>query len=478
MVQLLKEQAPSALQRAESNIGLRYSVLLSLPYFNPVQFTIIDPMHNLYLGSGKHAFEVWFERDLIKKKHFTNLEEKMKLFTTPYNAGRLPTSIGSGYGGFTANQWSNWITIFSPVLLKEILPAKDLRCWLLFVRACSLLKPRFIRKCDAESADLYLLQYCKTFERLYGPRSITPNMHLHAHLKQCILDYGPLHAFWCYPFERYNGILGSFYSNKRSIESQLMKKFCLSQAYIHSGFISADIAQYLPSDQQISDTTKRSEDADILKFLHIQSSQLRHIQSFALSPDQTLAKPLQPHMTRVMTTESLTKLKCIYEQLYPAETIAQMSPFYRQHGRVSLSGDIIGSVMPGRNSCQSSSVIAAYWPGSGSSLLSTDYTQKRIGVVQYFIQHSLEVYKDHGRSSKTEKLQHLFCFMKWKKQHPNGNWFGMSAIVCDDCFESQEACCFMPVQRIANKCTFAKLNVKFDDYEDSVFVACPIPIKY
>ena len=54
----------------------------------------------------------------------------------------------------------------------------------------------------------------------------------------------------------------------------------------------------------------------------------------------------------------------------------------------------------------------------------------------------------------------------------------MSAIVCDDCFKSQEACCFMPVQRIANKCAFGKLNVKFDGYEDSVFVACPIPIKY
>ena len=88
-----------------------------------------------------------------------------------------------------------------------------------------------------------------------------------------------------------------------------------------------------------------------------------------------------------------------------------MSHFYHQHGRVSLSGDVIGSMMPGRNSCQSSSVIAAYWPGTGSSLLSIDYTKKRIGVVQYFIHHSLEVYKDHGRSNETEKLQHLFILL-------------------------------------------------------------------
>ena len=396
---LLKERTPASLQRAESNAGLRHSILLSLPYFDPVRFTVIDPMHNLYLGSGKHALEVWVEKDLITKKDFPKLEEQIRSFTTPYNAGRLPTTIGSGYGGFTANQWSNWITIFSPILLKDILPAEDLRCWLLFVRACSLLKPQFIRRCDAESADLFLLQYCKKFQELYGPKSITPNMHLHVHLKQCILDYGPLHSFWCYPFERYNGILGNLHTNRKSIESQLMKKFCTSQAYVSSGTISPTVAQYL---QDILDTTQRSTDSDILIFLHIQGSQLRHISSYALPPNNTLAKPLQPHTSKVLTAESLRKLKSIYEQLYPTKRVAHLPHFFRQYGRVSLSGDIIGCAMQGRNNCHSSSVIAAYWPGSGSSLLSIDYSRKRIGVVQYFIQHSAEFYKDQGSSSETE----------------------------------------------------------------------------
>ena len=33
---------------------------------------------------------------------------------------------------------------------------------------------------------------------------VTPNMHLHCHLKSCVLDYEPLHGFWCFSFERYN----------------------------------------------------------------------------------------------------------------------------------------------------------------------------------------------------------------------------------------------------------------------------------
>lgn len=63
-----------------------------------------------------HAFDVWMERDLIKKKDLALLEEQLTKFTTPHNAGRLPSTIGSGYGGFTANQWSNWITILSPIV--------------------------------------------------------------------------------------------------------------------------------------------------------------------------------------------------------------------------------------------------------------------------------------------------------------------------------------------------------------------------
>ena len=56
-------------------------------------------------------------------------------------------------------------------------------------------------------------------------QSCTPNIHLHLHLHDCILDYGPVYSFWCFAFERYNGLLGSFPVNSRQIEPQIMKKF-------------------------------------------------------------------------------------------------------------------------------------------------------------------------------------------------------------------------------------------------------------
>ncbi len=46
----------------ESKYGVRYSIL---PYFDPIKFTVIDPMHNLFLGTGKHVFKVWVELEYL-----------------------------------------------------------------------------------------------------------------------------------------------------------------------------------------------------------------------------------------------------------------------------------------------------------------------------------------------------------------------------------------------------------------------------
>ncbi len=44
-------------------------------------------------------------------------------------------------------------------------------------------------------------------ETIYGEDKITPNMHMHCHLREVLLDYGPAHSFWLFAFERFNGIL-------------------------------------------------------------------------------------------------------------------------------------------------------------------------------------------------------------------------------------------------------------------------------
>lgn len=155
--------------------------------------------------------------------------------------------------------------------------------------------------------------------------------------------------------------------------------------------------------------------------------------------------------------------------------IVHMPVYYQECGRISAAGDVIGSTKRGPNSI-SSSVIMAYWPGSGNSLGSADSIPMRVGVIQYFIQHTVTL--SSSLATKPEAYSHLFCYVHWKKIHQHADWCGVSARLCTDIFETPSACSFLPVQRIAYRCAHATLPMDFTTHKETVFAACPIPIKY
>ena len=119
----------------EREYGCRYSVLLELPYYDIVRFCVIDPMHNLLLGTAKHVLTVWKSTGIIGDSHFDGIQRKVDAFITPTDIGRIPGKIVSGFSSFTAEQWRNWTLIYSLCSLKEILPYRHYDCWLLFVKS-------------------------------------------------------------------------------------------------------------------------------------------------------------------------------------------------------------------------------------------------------------------------------------------------------------------------------------------------------
>ena len=155
---VLNECLKTKIRSKEAKFGVRYSVLLQLPYFDPVRYTVIDIMHNLLLaiGTGKHMFKVWLKLEVLNKHNLDKIDKISKLICTPHSMGRLPINILSNYGGFKAAQWQAWISVYSPVVLKGIIPDNHLVCWLLFVRACCILTQRIVQRSDIITADLLL----------------------------------------------------------------------------------------------------------------------------------------------------------------------------------------------------------------------------------------------------------------------------------------------------------------------------------
>ena len=211
--EILNQTSAGDKASVEQKYGSRYSELMSLPYFNCVRFHIVDPMHNLFTGTAKHLMKnIWLDCDkpLLKKNDLCSIQEKLDKVKAPSDVGRMPKKMLKSYGGFTADQWKTFTTLFSIYSLYDILPKPDLELWRQFVIACSYICSPLISEARALLAHNYLLNFCKGFEQLYGKHRVTPNMHLHTYLVDCILDYGPVYSFWLFSFELYNGIIGDY----------------------------------------------------------------------------------------------------------------------------------------------------------------------------------------------------------------------------------------------------------------------------
>ena len=116
--------------------------------------------------------------------------------------------------------------LFSIHMLDDVIPKRHKECFRKFVFACQYICKRIISENDITIAHGLLIQFFKDFEILYVKEKVTSNMHLHLHLKDFLLDFGPIYSFWLFSFERYNGMLGNLPNSKRNIELQIMRRFC------------------------------------------------------------------------------------------------------------------------------------------------------------------------------------------------------------------------------------------------------------
>lgn len=237
------------------------------------------------------------------------------------------------------------------------------------MRACNILSQRIIKLSDVRTADALLELFCKQVERLCGREYCTPNMHLHIHLQQTILDFGPAHTTWCFGFERYNGKLGSISTNKHSVETQFMHRFLRTQM-VRSCFHRKDdpeLLQLLPLETSNvkPSSCEVNDDSDLLHLLELSHGSLDCC-NFSYN-DSNYVQLLEPHLESVFNSHEVEQLHSLYQQLTPQYSIEYISPFYIRSGRASIGGDILGSTV-NKRSAQSASTIAAYWPTEGNSI--------------------------------------------------------------------------------------------------------------
>ncbi|KAG1441082.1 hypothetical protein G6F55_013331 [Rhizopus delemar] len=151
--------------------------------------TICDLTHELYLTDVDLKEMQKEANDIILPAQYTPINQK----------------IASDFSDLKADEWRTWCLALSPLLLKSRLPVRHKENWAKFVQACHIVCRPCITQNEATIAHKLFHEFVLGVAELYGPEMVTPNMHLHLHLKDSIQDFGPIYAFWLYGFERLNG---------------------------------------------------------------------------------------------------------------------------------------------------------------------------------------------------------------------------------------------------------------------------------
>jgi hypothetical protein len=423
-------RSKSTQSKMESELGCRYSILLKLPYFDPVRMHVIDPMHNLYLGSGKHMMAIWKEKEPVLGQNYDKIQNIVDNISVPSDVGRIPQKIESGFSGFKADQFKNWINTYSIPALFDFLPSQSLECWRHFVLACRILCKHHLTTCDIDVADILLLSFCQKVEQLYGKSVITPNMHLHAHLKAVICDYGPMQEFWCFPFERFNGILGKQPSNNRSIEPQLMKRFLRDNSV--ASIVYPDLFQ---------------ED-----FSHcILSCKPKCVGSLSETISKRSFKLASKYTRAVLSPEQISGLKCLLSKsnsLYESATI-DVNSIFMKYSTITLEGKIFSSAGKKKQPV----VAMALWDVEiyglpPTSLPNPEERNANIRPVNVHY-YAKVVYSVNGNT-----MDDIFALVSWFFPHPSRYSMGKpSELWCRSIFEPVNfMSSFVPIRNVTCRC--------------------------
>ena len=263
-------------------------------------------------------------------------------------------------------------------------------------------------------------------------------------------------------------MLGSYPTNKKSIEEQLLTKFCKNQL-VHDIALQCDddVSGLFPDTFQKQPFTTVSDNA-ILTFKLANAC----LDGTLTYDNVGLVKPLPPFKNCVLDSVLLQHLRCVYKFLYPQleNAYEYVLPFYDQYGRVALAGELIGSTLPGHNN-SASAVIVADWPGTSTGTLN-GICQLRVGCIQHFI--TLEL--SYNKNGKSHKMQHIFVFVLWKRYHCCYDHFHF--FVCENTDDISGPSNFLPIQRISHRCAYCEIKCNIQGFEETVFIACPIPIKH
>ena len=284
-------------------------------------------------------------------------------------------------------------------------------------------------------------------------------MHLHTHIKDCISDFGPISAFWAFPFERFNGILESFSKNWVKPEEQISKTIISFQELMTMNNIP-EFSDFASLCTQEDGGSLQHTNCNPYSLSSYKKNEACYINSECLD----LHEPCEKVVEKYFCDSDIESLTQMYNIIFPELSISHVPRKHLLFSDLQVLSEHFISI---RSRSQRSPAIMAYWSNPSSR---THVHPVKVGLVEYFFFHSVAV------SDSNKLTKHLLAKVKWYQDHFRPFHFHSPLRLVCTLFESENKYSFIPESRFLCRC--AKLTLKFEYGNDSAFVVSPYLITH
>ncbi|KAI1785656.1 hypothetical protein LXA43DRAFT_899280 [Ganoderma leucocontextum] len=162
-----------------------------------------------------------FTREVLEQ-----VRQDIESTTLPSWIEKAPSNFGSaGQGKLKADHWRTVCTINMVITLVRLWGTarssfeeiEALKNFLHLIIAVDLATRRSTNPIRAATYEHHMHQYLRGLRSLYQS-PLVPNHHLSLHLRPLLEAFGPVHGWWAFAFERYNGLLQRMKTNFKPAE--------------------------------------------------------------------------------------------------------------------------------------------------------------------------------------------------------------------------------------------------------------------
>lgn len=216
------------------------SCLIAIPHFDVIFHCPVDYMHAVLLGVCKQLCNLWLDgygHEWYIKKHIADIDQILTSINSFNEMSRSPRKI-SDRKTWKANEWQNWLLLYSSVCLKKYLPQKYYDHYQLLTVSMQTLLSKTITEEEIQKCELQLNLFVEQFETLYGVEEMKYNVHLLLHIPLCVRNYGPMWTFSLFNFEDINGVLKKYVKGPKEPIVQIATRCTLAQIKENTDYTS------------------------------------------------------------------------------------------------------------------------------------------------------------------------------------------------------------------------------------------------